>query len=125
MIALVSEVIGAFVGRGGVKEGTDASACWFDGLFWGLSEQVFQLGDDLPDRIEVWAVGRREQQARIAPRSLFEREYGSFDASDADARAGMAAGVIASAQDSTDGNELLPHRPNYRLFRTVDHKGCS
>lgn len=36
----------------------------------------------------------RLEQARIAPRSLFEREYGSFDAFEADARAGMAAGVL-------------------------------
>jgi hypothetical protein len=39
----------------------------------------------------------RLQQARVAPRSLFEREYGSFDAFDAfeeGARAAMAAGVL-------------------------------
>lgn len=36
----------------------------------------------------------RLEQARIAPRSLFEREYGSFDAFEVEARAGMAAGVL-------------------------------
>jgi hypothetical protein len=35
----------------------------------------------------------RLEQAKVS-RSLFEREYGSFDAFEADARAGMAAGVL-------------------------------
>ena len=36
----------------------------------------------------------RLEQARAMPRSLFEREYGSFDAFEVEARAGMAAGVL-------------------------------
>jgi len=33
-----------------------------DGSFGGLSEQKLELGKDLLDRVEVWAVGRQEQQ---------------------------------------------------------------
>jgi len=52
--------------REGIKQGTDAPPCCFDGSFCGFPEQVFQLGEDLLDWIEVWAVGRQEQQARTS-----------------------------------------------------------
>lgn len=52
--------------REGIEQGTDAPPCCFDGSFCGFSEQVFQLGEDLLDRIEVWAVGRQEQQVRAS-----------------------------------------------------------
>ena len=37
-----------------------------NGSLCGFSEQVFQFGEDLLDRIEVWAVGWQEQQARAS-----------------------------------------------------------
>ncbi len=52
--------------REGIEEGPDALRCCFDGSLCGFSEQVFQLGEDLFDRIEVRAVGRQEQQARTS-----------------------------------------------------------
>jgi len=33
-----------------------------DGAFGGLAQQGLELGKDLLDRIEVWAVGRQEEQ---------------------------------------------------------------
>ena len=54
------------MGREGIEQGTDAPPRCFDGSFCGFPEQVFQLGEDLLDRIEVWAVGRQEQQARAS-----------------------------------------------------------
>ena len=52
--------------REGIEQGTDAPPCCFDGSFCGFPEEVFQFGEDLIDRIEVWAVRWQEQQARAS-----------------------------------------------------------
>jgi len=54
------------VWREGIEQGTDALPRCFDGSLCGFSEQVLELGEDLLDRIEVWTVGRQEQQARAS-----------------------------------------------------------
>ena len=45
-----------------IEQGTDAAPCCFDGSFCSLSHEMFELGKDLLNRIEVGAVGRQEQQ---------------------------------------------------------------
>lgn len=55
--------MGAFVRREGVEERSDAPPCFFVGSFGGFAEQVFELGEDLLDWVQVRAVGRQEQQA--------------------------------------------------------------
>jgi hypothetical protein len=41
---------------------TDLSPGGFDVAGLGLSHEVLELGEDLFDRVEVWAVGRQEDQ---------------------------------------------------------------
>jgi hypothetical protein len=45
-------------------EVADPSRGGVDCAFGGFVERVLELGEDLLDRIEVRAAGRREQQAR-------------------------------------------------------------
>ena len=45
-----------------IEQCTDAAPCCFDGSFCGLSQEMFELGKDLLNRIEVGAIGRQEQQ---------------------------------------------------------------
>ena len=45
-----------------LEQGTDAPPCGFDGSLVGLSEQCLELGEGLFDRIEVWTIGRQEEQ---------------------------------------------------------------
>ena len=48
--------------REGVEQGADALPCSLDGAFSGFSQEQFEFGEDLLDRIEVGAVRRQEQQ---------------------------------------------------------------
>ncbi len=50
--------------REGVEQGSDAPPSGFLCAFGTFAQEVFEFGEDLLDRIEVWAVGRQEQQAR-------------------------------------------------------------
>jgi hypothetical protein len=44
------------------EQGADALPGGFYGALGCVSEQGFELGEDLLDRIEVWAVRRQEEQ---------------------------------------------------------------
>ena len=48
----------------GVEQGADAPPRGFLGALGSLAQQVFELCEDLLDRVEVGAVGRQEQEAR-------------------------------------------------------------
>lgn len=50
--------------REGVEKSSDTPPCCLDGSFGGFSQQGFEFGEDLLDRIEVGAIGRQEQQPR-------------------------------------------------------------
>ena len=52
--------------REGVEQRADALPRRFDGSFGGFAEQVLELGEDLLDRVEIRAVGRKEQQPRAS-----------------------------------------------------------
>ena len=60
----VREVVGAFGGGEVVEEGADASPGGFDGALGGLAQKSLQLGEDLLDGVQVWAVGRQEDEVR-------------------------------------------------------------
>ncbi len=45
-----------------LKELSDAFPCCFDGSFVGLSDKCLELGEHHLDRIEVWTVGRQEEE---------------------------------------------------------------
>lgn len=49
-----------------VQQGSDLSPCGVDGAFVGLSQHCFELGEDLLDRVQVWTVGRQEDQVRAS-----------------------------------------------------------
>lgn len=55
------DVACAFGGAEGVEELTDAFPDGFSGTLVGFSEQGFELGEGLLDRIEVRAVGRQQE----------------------------------------------------------------
>jgi hypothetical protein len=52
-------MVGAFLGRMGLQERSDAFPRGFDGSLRGLVQRCFELGEDLLDRIEVgpWDAG--------------------------------------------------------------------
>ena len=50
--------------REGVEEGSDAFPSSVGGSFCGLSQEMFELGEDLLDGVQVGAIGWQEQQAR-------------------------------------------------------------
>ena len=58
------EVGGAFVGGEGVESRGDGVPKGLDGAGGGLSEQGFELGEDLLDRVQIRAVGRKIHQRR-------------------------------------------------------------
>lgn len=45
-----------------MQEYADALPSCFDGSLGGLSQQRFELGEDLLDWIEIWTVGRQEEE---------------------------------------------------------------
>lgn len=105
------------MGREGIEQGTDAPPCCFDGSFCGFSEQVFQFGEDLLDRIEIRAVGWQEQQARAS---------GSDCGPD---RGLLVAGQVVEDDDVTwreRGAELLfdPLGEAGAIDRLIEDKGC-
>ena len=51
-------------GIGEVDEIEDLPPTGFDVSWLGSSQQMFELGEDLFNRIEVWTVGRQEKQVR-------------------------------------------------------------
>ena len=59
--SLFLSVVGAFVGLDGRHEGADMAPRVFDGSLLGSPHPVFDLGEGLLDRIEVWRVGRQEE----------------------------------------------------------------
>jgi hypothetical protein len=48
--------------REGIEQLADALPGGFDGTFGSLAQEQFELGEHLLDRIEIWAVGRQEQE---------------------------------------------------------------
>jgi hypothetical protein len=52
-------VVGAFVFGEEVDEIADLPPTGFDVSWLGSSQQMFELGEDLFNRIEVWTVGRQ------------------------------------------------------------------
>ena len=51
-----------------VEEFGNTAPSGLDGAFGGLSQQVFELGKNLFDRVQIRTVGRQEQQVR--PRAV-------------------------------------------------------
>ena len=47
-----------------MEERADAPPSVFDGPLCGVAHSVFELGEDLLDRVEIGAVGRQEEQPR-------------------------------------------------------------
>ena len=45
-----------------IEKGSDAAPGSFDGSFCGLAQKGFELGKNLLNGIEVWAVGRQEEE---------------------------------------------------------------
>jgi len=60
--ATVSEVVGAFLRCEGGEEPTDRCGEVLGGACGGFAQEVFELGKDLLDRVEVGRVFRQEQQ---------------------------------------------------------------
>ena len=58
----ISEIVGAFLRCEFVEERTDPSPCGLDGPFAGFFEQGFKFGEDLFDGVQVWRIGRQEEQ---------------------------------------------------------------
>ena len=50
----------------GIEQCADAPPCVFDGSLCGFAQQMFELGEDLLDRIEVGAIWWQEQEARTS-----------------------------------------------------------
>ena len=50
--------------REGLEERADAAPSVFDGPLGGFAHSVFELGEDLLDRVEIGAVGRQEEHPR-------------------------------------------------------------
>ena len=46
----------------GIEERADALPCCLDGSFLGLSQQQFQFGEDLLNRIKIGRIGWQKQQ---------------------------------------------------------------
>lgn len=61
-ISSVSEIVGAFGGCEDVEEFADLAPGRLDVARLGVSQKMLQLGKDLLDRIEVWAIGRQKDQ---------------------------------------------------------------
>ena len=61
-IAGVDEVVRALGLREEVEELADLSPGGFDVTALSLAEEMFELGEDLFDRIEIGAVGRQEDE---------------------------------------------------------------
>ena len=62
----MSQIVSTFVGRDDVQDVTEMTPSGFMIAFLGLSHPVFDLGEELFDRIEIGAVSRQEDQVRAA-----------------------------------------------------------
>lgn len=65
-VAAVAQVLHAFFRREHCELFADASPQVFSGSWLGLTEQCFQFGEHLFDRVEVMRVGRQEHQLGTA-----------------------------------------------------------
>jgi hypothetical protein len=70
----VSDMLGALLWCEAIEQGADALPGCFDSSLDGLSEQRFQLGERLLDRIEVRTVGRRKRS--LAPTDRMGAPHG-------------------------------------------------
>jgi hypothetical protein len=62
IVSCVFEVVGTFAGGDEVEKVTGPSPGGFMGSFFGFSHQVLELGEELLDRVEVWGIGRQEEE---------------------------------------------------------------
>ena len=60
------EVVGAFVGCEAIEQAGDALPEGFAGALPGATQQGFELGEELLDRIEVGRIGREEDERGAA-----------------------------------------------------------
>jgi hypothetical protein len=58
-------VVCAFVGFELLEQGTETLPGCFDGSLCGLTEQSFELGENLLDGVHVWTARRQEQKFRL------------------------------------------------------------
>lgn len=59
-IPCVDKIVFAFGWAESIEQASDAFPSCCMGSFGGLSHQVFELGEDLFDGVQVWAVGWQE-----------------------------------------------------------------
>ena len=62
LITSIAEVVGAFLGGEGTEEFADRDAYGFDSSRGGFSQQMFELGEDLFDRVQVGGVFWQEEE---------------------------------------------------------------
>jgi len=67
-IAGLEEIVTALALGNGVEDVGDGVADGVLGPGGGLSEPVFELGEELLDRVEVGRVFRKQEEVRAAPR---------------------------------------------------------
>ena len=113
-VAGVDEVVGALGGREEVEELADFSPGGFDVTGLGLSDEMFELGEDLFDGIEVGAVGRQEDEVSA---------FGSDDG--AGGLAFVAAEVVKdddiARREGRSENLLDVEEEGFAVDRPVDH----
>ena len=114
-VAGVDEVVGALGWREEVEELAEPSPGGFDVTGLSLSDEVFELGEHLFDRIEVGAVGRQEDEVSA---------FGSDDG--ASGLAFMAAEVvqdddIARREDRGEKFLLDVKEEGFAVDRPIDH----
>jgi hypothetical protein len=61
-IAGISKIVSAFGWREGIKDLANRSPSVGDGSRLGLPHEVFELGEELFNRIEIWTIGRQEEE---------------------------------------------------------------
>ena len=113
----MGQISGAFGWRELVEELADASPCGLDGSLIRLSEQGFELGEDLLDRIEVRTVWGQEQE---------------MGAHGADSSAGGLSFVASQIVEDDDvaglerRNQVLldPGRESAAIDRSIEHQRC-
>lgn len=64
----MGEVVATFGGAEAVEQGADPLPGRLDAAFGRVTEQSFELGEDLFNRIEIRGVGRQETQGGPHPR---------------------------------------------------------
>src|SRR3984893_4953182 len=61
-VSCVGEIGLAFVWQKAIEQGANALPGRVKGPLGGLAQEVFELGEDLLDRVEIGAIGREEEQ---------------------------------------------------------------